>query len=114
MGNQNFDSLSYMLVQHDKTFGKRKNLGEYLPFTNSMKVESSKERGSPNENTKGRGSFNVDTRGWGTYNENTQGRGSFSDNYRERRRNQDFICGRGIIKGRGRNDQNKKYFRISQ
>jgi hypothetical protein len=33
--NQTFDSLGDLLVQHDKTFGKKKKFGVDLLFTNS-------------------------------------------------------------------------------
>jgi len=35
LDNQTFDSFGDLLVQHDKTFGKKKNSGEDLLFTNS-------------------------------------------------------------------------------
>jgi hypothetical protein len=40
-----FDSLSELLAQHSKTFGKQKQLGEELLYT---KVEISKEREKSN------------------------------------------------------------------
>jgi hypothetical protein len=40
-----FDSLSELLAQHSKSFGKQKQSGEYLLFT---KAESSKGRGKSN------------------------------------------------------------------
>jgi hypothetical protein len=46
--NQTFDSLGDLLVQHDKTFGKKKNSGEDLLFTNSRQGESSRGRGAYN------------------------------------------------------------------
>jgi hypothetical protein len=44
--NQTFDSLSNFWYQHDKTFGKKKNLGEDILFTNSREGESSKIKGN--------------------------------------------------------------------
>jgi hypothetical protein len=76
LDNQTFDSLDDLLVQQDKTFGKKRNSREYLLFTNSRKGESSRRRGS----------YNVTTRGRGTYNANTRRRGSFNENYRGRAR----------------------------
>jgi hypothetical protein len=40
-----FDSLSELLAQHSKTFGKQKQSGEDLLYT---KAETSKERGKSN------------------------------------------------------------------
>jgi hypothetical protein len=45
LSNVNFDSLSELLAQHSKSFGKQKKSGEDLIFT---KDEISKGRGKSN------------------------------------------------------------------
>jgi len=104
--NQSFDSLGDLFVQHENTFGKKKNLGEDLLFTNSRQGEISR----------GRGEYNVSTRGRGTYNESTRGRGSYNEKYRERGRFNELInldYGRGCARSQGRG-RNQQYFRRSQ
>ena len=50
-----FDSFSELLAQRTKSFGKQKQYGEDLVFTNSSKVESSRERGRGQSSYRGRG-----------------------------------------------------------
>jgi hypothetical protein len=69
LDNQTFDSLGDLLVQHDKTFGKKKNSGEDLLFTNSRQGEI----------LRGKGAYNMRRRG--TYNGSIRGRGPSNENY---------------------------------
>jgi len=66
--NQFFYSPNDLLVQHDKTFGKKKNLGEDIIFTNSRKWQISR----------GGGTYNQSEIERGTYNESSWGRGRFN------------------------------------
>jgi hypothetical protein len=97
--NQTFDSLSDLLVQHDKTFGKKKNSGEDILFTNSRKGESS--------------------RGRGTYNESQEEEAHTMKFLKEEEDSiiqeiKSMVMVHGRSQGRGRNNQNQQYFRRSQ
>ena len=92
-----FDELSELLSQHNKTFGKKKQVGEDVFFTEASTSKSS----SDSYSSRGRGNF-VQGRGRSQSREkkiqgkgNSQGRGN--------------IQGRGYFQGRG-NSQGREYF----
>ena len=96
---QIFYSLSDLVVQHDKTFCKKKTAIDLL-FINSRRGESSK----------GRGIFNENSRGHGT----SRGRRSYDERRRGIFNNQECGGGHGRSQERRRYNQNKKFVRRSQ
>ena len=72
MENQAFDSLSDLLIQYDKTFGKMNTYGKDLLFTNSGKGAISIGRGTYNKSTRGMGTYNITSIGRGTHNESLE------------------------------------------
>jgi hypothetical protein len=92
-----FDELSEMLSQHNKTFGKKKQVGEDVFFTEASTSKSSTD----SSRSRGRGHF-VQGHGRSQSREN-----NFSDrsNFQGRGNSQ----GRGYFQGRG-NSQGRGYF----
>ena len=97
-----------MLTQHDKTFGKKKKVGEDVFFT-----EASTSKSSTNSSrSRGRGNFNqnqaahnVQSRGRSQNRGNNfnSGNNSCRSNFQGRGNNQ----GRGYFQGRGNNNQGR-------
>jgi hypothetical protein len=87
-----FNSLSELLTQHSKSFGKQKKLGEDLLFT---KAESSKGRGKSNF-----GNFQNQSSNRGHGRGHGQGRGCINFNQQNFQSNSPNINARS---GRGRN-----------
>jgi hypothetical protein len=107
-----FDELSEMLSQHDKTFGKKKQVGEDVFFTEASTIKSSTD----SSRSRGRGHF-VQGRGRSQSRENnfsdksnfqgrgnSQSRGYFQGNSQGRGKtpNKGQNRGRGQNSGRGR------------
>jgi hypothetical protein len=92
-----FDELSELLSQHHKTFGKKKQVGEDVFFTEA----STSKPSSDSYRSRGRGNF-VQGHGRGQHRDtNFQGRGNSQGSSNSQ--------GRGYFQGRG-NNQGRGYF----